>query len=1815
VKKDATKSEQTKYGGSEASGNKSQEIGPQVDQKWVGAGGVILLALFVWAFSGAETKKEPESKTKIIYTDGVSVEQPKASAQLYEVLWEKPLPVFEVGDQPEDTYDPAVSADGRLIVFVKGLPKKHPKDDGSGAELYFATRENDHWSDPQPLVTLNTSANELGPELSRDGNKIFFYSDRPGGLGGTDIWLSQRDAGGEWGEPQNLGQAVNSPYDELDPAVFSINSGDVRTPKWQVERLYFASSRPRGKVPPKDRWKGTARESIIPRTDYDLFAADTQTVEEGGLLSGFEFVAAKRLGELNTQADDSQPVITRRGDFIYFASNRQGGEGGFDIYRSRIFDGKFQSPANLGVPINSSSYDTDPALTMEGHRLFFSSDRHNEGGIHQIYFSTWREVFANNIPIKQDVVDKDTAEKDTTEKEPAEKVATEPSPHASSSGFYHFFNKYKWWILLLLLSLMALLWLLRNFLDESLQRKLSIMQKCLLASVGLHVLLAFLLTLWVITEAIYKEVREQLVEISLDSGALAAQKEEEALRKPMEANLDRASAAIPIPEQLEQQPATQAEPEQLERVDQPEAIRPDITAILPPEIKLPEDLVEAVPLPKLPNQIPAPATPQLQQPELEIAKAVPLENQQMQPVARQVQVRPQEASQADPKPNKPEFQVPTTDMEKSKSVASASSFPKVQTDPASLPLIENELPEMEQPASEQVRLETADRAPEEIAQMAKVPAVAQVNQVEPTAQTAKPTSLLAGIKPVEPAQSPAASTAKSQDVVPTEETAKPIETAQVDTNLPKAMLINVVDQNMEKARVSPDAPGQMAKVISDQKVKPADASNTEALPSETSLKAVEMVKTSEKSAATNSQVEEAKDQPANLSTVQLDKLLPQSNVVQVQNIELEKSQTKSEPSRQIAGVVSRQDIDQTEPATTKSTPVETNAKPVKLTASAEISAANKATVDATVKQPKSLDAASVNRDLPPVTMTNPDKVTLEEHQSEVTIPELQTLVSGRQKIVQKTAVFDVATPIVLAQENNAAVVSPSESAVAKSQVANTVEAASKLLASRVSTKLPQVSPVNPDNIKLEQSETSPETVAMSAKVDSEQEVDPTEAKAEQTAPLKDHSLVQLAVSRNLNPLMTTNAVQATSVQASPARLDAVRLSQQLPELVSALTLPLQLERGKQSTDAPIKFAKASADTKISSSKVQSSMLDPLLKNDVPEIAPKNDRTAANPQLISATKSEDLNLKTVSIGPSLPQMKMPKVVDLILESTVPTISKARTLVAAKAGQNVEPANRLGASDLQSARSPSPIFSMANASTILDVKRQYVETSSTAVGARKLVRFQSTDQLVEPLVLPNVVLEPGGGRVVAGEVVDRLKTVSSSGGTPVAAQNDVRIGKPIFAQSKVEEPHELVGEVELPKNFAEPELGVVVRPLELMKDPTEVLQLPDINVLANAPLLEAPRKIDDPFVVRHDPKKRLDIIDRLGGSKETEAAILRSLDWFTNNQKSDGHWEGPTGAGKDRFTGKGADHDLAATGMAMLAYMGWGAKHNEDGPFQKPLEKAVNWMAHRVDENGDMRPFKGANYMYDQGIAAIALAEAYSLTKDPRLKPLVERIVGFTIRAQSPIEKKGRRTYGGGWRYRPYGEQGYHDRGDTSVTGWQVMALKSAKLGGIDVSDEVFKNAQVFLKSVSSGKHNGAYGYSTTRDVKPAMIAEAMFCQQLMGMAPTHPRMQESARLILRNLPDPGKKFNFYYWYYGCLALHQHQGSAWKAWNTRMRPIFLDAQIHKPGNHREHGSWKPQGEWGSQSGRCITTAMATLSLEVYYRYLPLYTPSWVKDGGAK
>jgi hypothetical protein len=370
---------------------------------------------------------------------------------------------------------------------------------------------------------------------------------------------------------------------------------------------------------------------------------------------------------------------------------------------------------------------------------------------------------------------------------------------------------------------------------------------------------------------------------------------------------------------------------------------------------------------------------------------------------------------------------------------------------------------------------------------------------------------------------------------------------------------------------------------------------------------------------------------------------------------------------------------------------------------------------------------------------------------------------------------------------------------------------------------------------------------------------------------------------------------------------------------------------------------------------------------------------------------------------------------------------------------------------------------------------------------------------------------------------------------------------------------------------------LRPAELPT--TTTAQLMDVAV----PLRPAVGSLIDsknPLALRA-PELRAGLIEQLGGNDETEAAVRRALEWFKRTQEREGYW----GRG-------GQGHHAAGTALAMLCFMGYGAKHTEAGPYQPTLERALAWLLKQARAEGDLR---GDGDLYDHAIVTMALAEAYNLTRDLRLQEPVRKAVAFIVTAQN------KKT--GGWRYKPWARDP-QEKGDLSVTGWQIMALKSALLAGVEVPAETFAGAGRFIESLGRGRHGGVYGYrAADPEPRSAMTAQAFFSRLLLGQGTGDARTTETLAYLRERLPSQ-RETDYYYWYYGCLALYQHQGAVWEEWNARMRPIFLKGQ--RRDGHLS-GSWDAEGDRSESYGRFITTALATLSLEVYYRYLPLYKPT--------
>jgi hypothetical protein len=232
------------------------------------------------------------------------------------------------------------------------------------------------------------------------------------------------------------------------------------------------------------------------------------------------------------------------------------------------------------------------------------------------------------------------------------------------------------------------------------------------------------------------------------------------------------------------------------------------------------------------------------------------------------------------------------------------------------------------------------------------------------------------------------------------------------------------------------------------------------------------------------------------------------------------------------------------------------------------------------------------------------------------------------------------------------------------------------------------------------------------------------------------------------------------------------------------------------------------------------------------------------------------------------------------------------------------------------------------------------------------------------------------------------------------------------------------------------------------------------------------------------------------------------------------------------------------------------------------------------------------MYCHAMATLALSEAYGMTGERGLREPVRRALAYIVAAQHPVT--------GGWRYVP------GDPGDTSQFGWQWMALRSGELAGFPIPERTRQGAIKYLQSVSSGRAGGLASYRPGEMPSRAMTAEALFCWQLLGLPRQHPAVAEATEYLLGELPGEGEgKPNCYLWYYATLALYQAQGDGWQRWNEALKKTLLSRQRT---SGPLAGSWDNDTLWGGYGGRVYTTALFTLCLEVYYRYLPLYADAF-------
>ncbi len=387
----------------------------------------------------------------------------------------------------------------------------------------------------------------------------------------------------------------------------------------------------------------------------------------------------------------------------------------------------------------------------------------------------------------------------------------------------------------------------------------------------------------------------------------------------------------------------------------------------------------------------------------------------------------------------------------------------------------------------------------------------------------------------------------------------------------------------------------------------------------------------------------------------------------------------------------------------------------------------------------------------------------------------------------------------------------------------------------------------------------------------------------------------------------------------------------------------------------------------------------------------------------------------------------------------------------------------------------------------------------------------------------------------------------------------------------------------------------RPLALM-----LLFAPIAFLSTGTPV--APAQAPDPAKV--EPKKGIDrttatrkrLLKDFGGSEEGEEAVMLGLAWLTQMQKEDGHWV---------YDGGRAADTAPATGMAVLAFLGAGQSHKE-GRYKQTVQAGLDWLVKNLEpgQTPQAGHFKGAPDMYGQGIATVALCEAYGMTQDPALKEAAQRAIDYIQKGQSP---------NGSWGYQA------GNGGDTSIVGWQVQALHAGQLAGLSVDDKAIKKAVAFLNLAGSGQNKSNYGYGGP-DGSPgtSLTAIGLLCRYYIdGWRSTNAGFAEGTKGLLSRAPkaDAMGKFptaiDLYYYYYATQVVRFHGGDPWKDWNEGVKnpdgtrkggmPEWLLSIQNR--TRTDRGSWTgDNGHIGPNCGRLGTTCLCLLTLEVYYRYTP-------------
>ncbi len=347
---------------------------------------------------------------------------------------------------------------------------------------------------------------------------------------------------------------------------------------------------------------------------------------------------------------------------------------------------------------------------------------------------------------------------------------------------------------------------------------------------------------------------------------------------------------------------------------------------------------------------------------------------------------------------------------------------------------------------------------------------------------------------------------------------------------------------------------------------------------------------------------------------------------------------------------------------------------------------------------------------------------------------------------------------------------------------------------------------------------------------------------------------------------------------------------------------------------------------------------------------------------------------------------------------------------------------------------------------------------------------------------------------------------------------------------------------------------------------------------------------PFAPRRGSDRAAAVRGR-GGTPASEAAVARGLEWLALHQAVDGSWRfdlsGCRCNGACRDPGS-LTSSTASTAIALLPFLGAGHTHI-DGRHQETVSRGLYYLLSRMERTPRGGDFSEGT-MYGHGVTALVLTEAFGMTRDDSLARPAQDALRFIESAQD--------LHGGGWRYLP------GQAGDVTVTAWQLAALKSGQLAGLEVSSPTFDGVRRFLDRVQS-QSGAAYGYRSPA-AKPSTSSIGLLCRMYLGWGPEQAALERGLTMLAKPGPAPSAVYqNFYL----AQALLQSDHPAWPRWNAKNRDQLVAQQIRMA---HEAGSWFFADHDTAPGGRLAHTSLAILTLEVYYRLLPIYGQEAVESG---